>query len=133
MPQGTIFIGKSYTIKMPKDSVIASIQRLGYNCDFYKNDSLYIMSHYKGSLMPYNTPYYQTDSIILYFENSVPIDTIVNVKYELREGINPKHTQLFIINVTLTKEGNIQNWKRLKHLSKQYSSKMKDNFIKKVK
>jgi len=119
MPQGTIFIGDSYNIKLPKDSVIASIQRLGYNCDFYKKD------------YPI-TSYYQTDNIIRYYEKSIVIDTIASVKYELEE-IKPNKTKLTVINVTLSKDGNIQNWRTLKSLSKIYSSWLKENLIEKVK
>jgi hypothetical protein len=122
MPQGTVFIGDSYNIKLPKDSVIASIQRLGYNCDFYEKDS----TNY------HSKAYYQTDNIIQHYEQSMVIDTISSVKYEL-ETINPNKTKLTIINVTLSKEGNIQNWKRLKSLSKQYSLWLKENLIEKVK
>jgi len=120
-PQGTIFIGKSYNIKLPKDSVIASIQNLGYNCDFYERDS----SNY------HSRAYYQTDNIIRHFEYSIE-DTIANVKYELEE-VNPNKTKLTIVNVTLSEKGNIQNWKTLKYLSKQYSSWLKENLIEKVK
>lgn len=119
MPQGTIFIGDSYNIKLPKDSIIASIQRIGYNCDFYEKD------------YPI-TSYYQTDNIIRYYEKTIVIDTIASVKYELEE-ISPNKTKLTVINVTLSKEGNIQNWKTLKSLSKQYSLWLKENWIEKVK
>ena len=117
IPQGTIFIGKSYNIKLPKDSVIASIQRLGYNCDFYERDST----------IYHSIAYHQTDNIIRYYN-----DTIANVKYELKE-INPNKTKLTLINVTLSKEGNIQNWKTLKTFSQQYSLWLKENLIEKVK
>ena len=65
-------------------------------------------------------------------KDSIVIDTIATVKYELEE-VNSKKTKLTIINVTLYKEGNIQNWKTLKYLSKQYSSWLKENWIEKVK
>jgi len=124
-PQGTILIDKSYNIKLPKDSVINSIKKLGYNCDFYERDSLKY-----GEVS-----YYQTDNLIRQFDNSYSsfvIDTIANVKYMLEE-VKPNKTKLTIINVTLSEEGNIQNWKTLKYLSKQYSSWLKQNLIEKVK
>ena len=124
VPQGTIFIGDSYNVKLPKDSLILSIQELGYNCDFYPQDS----SNYNIRA------YYQTDNIIRYYDKhyDIVIDTIANVKYELEE-INPNKTKLTIINVTLSKKGNIQNWKTMKYLSKEYSSWLKKNLIEKVK
>ena len=121
MPQGTIYIGESYNIKLPKDSIIASIQRLGYNCDFYE----------RNPSNQNSMEYYQTDNIILY-EGTTIADTIASVKYELAE-INSKKTKLTIINVTLSEEGNIQNWRMLKFWSKQYSSLLKYHLIEKVK
>jgi len=131
MPRGTIYIGDSYNIKLPKDSVIATIQRLGYNCDFHRGDSIFDL---QSSLNKGSMAYYRTDNIVRYYDkqNSIVIDTIATVKYELEE-INSKKTKLTIINVTLYKEGNIQNWKTLKYLSKQYSSWLKENWIEKVK
>ncbi len=37
MPEGTIYIGKEYTIKKSKDETIDMIKSLGYNVDYYKN------------------------------------------------------------------------------------------------
>ncbi len=122
MPQGTIFIGEAYNIKQPKDSVIAAIQRLGYNCHFHAGDTSYY----------YNAPYYQTDNIIRHHKYSISADTIASIKYALEE-INPNKTRLTIINVTLSKEGNIQDWKMLKALSNNYSAWLKKNWIEKVK
>ncbi|WP_108823610.1 hypothetical protein [Dysgonomonas sp. Marseille-P4361] len=121
MPQGTIFIGDSYKIKLPKDSVISSIKRLGYNCDFHERDTT---KH--GSIS-----FYQTDNIIQYYQDSIVLDTIASMKYELEE-LNSKKTKLTIINITFSKEGNIQNWKTLKSMSKTYSSWLKDNLIEKI-
>ena len=120
-PQGSILIDKSYNIKLSKDSIISSIKDLGYNCVFYEGDS----SKYK------NIGYYQTDNIIRQADNSIVIDTIANIKYLLEE-IKPNKTKLTIINVTLSKEGNIQNWKTLKRLSKYYLSWLKENLIEKI-
>ena len=121
IPKGSIFIDKSYNIKLSKDSVINSIKGLGYNCVFHEGDS----SNYRS------IGYYQTDNIIRQTENSIVIDTIVNIKYLLDE-LKPNKTKLTIINVTLSREGNIQNWKTLKSLSGQYSSWLKENLIEKI-
>lgn len=121
IPQGTIYIGESYSIKLPKDSVINSIKQLGYNCDFHERDTTKL-----GSMN-----YYQTNNIIRYYRDSIVIDTIANVKYELIE-LNSNKTKLTIINITLSEDGNIQNWKTLKSLSKNYSSWLKNNLIEKI-
>ena len=124
MPKGTIFIGKSYTIKLSKDSIISTINNLGYNCIFNERDSLRYPSF----------AYYQTDNIVRYYEydkNSYVLDTIANIKYELVE-LNPNKTKFTIINVTLSKDGNVQNWKTLKNVSEQYESWLKKNLIEKI-
>lgn len=121
MPQGTIYIGESYKIKLPKDSVISSIKRLGYNCDFHERDTT---KH--GSMS-----FYQTDNIIQYYQDSIIVDTIASMKYELEE-LKPNKTKLTVINITLSEEGNIQNWKTLKSMSKTYSSWLKENLIEKI-
>ncbi len=122
MPKGTIYIGTSYNIRIPKDSVINSIRKLGYNCDFY-NDTTGIShrQHYFTSIREY----YQTDHI------QRDYDTIANVKYTLSETSANK-TKLTIINVTLPQEGNIQSWKRLRGLSKHYKRMLKSDFVKKI-
>jgi len=132
IPKGTIYIGESYNIKLPKDSIIKSIIRLGYNCEFYNKDSVMIgeKNYHKLETMRY----YQTDNIIRYYNlngDSTILDTIANIKYELKE-LNPNKTKLTIINITLSKNGSIQDWKRLKSLSKQYEAWVKENLIEKI-
>lgn len=124
-PQGTIYIDKSYTVKLPKDSVINTIKQLGYNCDFYQGDTLG-----QNDYRTFTIDYYQTDNIIL-TDDGFHADTILNVKYTLTE-IKPSKTKLTIINVTLPKEGHIQDWKNLKRLSKRYDSLLKEGLIKKI-
>ncbi|MDR2038918.1 MAG: hypothetical protein LBQ60_13430 [Bacteroidales bacterium] len=126
VPQGTIFIDKSYTIKLPKDSVINTIRQLGYNCDFHHPDTLLTRI---GRIYPLD--YYQTDNIMLANDIMNQSDTVLNVKYLLTE-IKPNKTKLTIISVALSEEGSIQNWKRLKRLSKEYKSLLKNGFIKKI-
>jgi hypothetical protein len=121
MPQGTVYIGESYKIKLPKDSVISTIKSLGYNCDYHKYSGL--GSDVEG--------YYQSDNIIRYWSDTLIMDTIANVKYELEEW-NDNKTILRIVNITLTKEGNIQNWKTLKSMSKRYNIWLKNNMIEKI-
>jgi hypothetical protein len=65
-------------------------------------------------------------------KDSVSCDTIANIKYELTE-INPNKTRLTIINVTLSKEGNVQNWKLLRLLNREYKKWLKNNLVEKIK
>lgn len=132
MPRGTIYIGDSFDIKLPKDSVIKTIKDLGYNCDFHLSDSLgWVDPYYSGSGYKYRD-YYQTDNLVHYhYSDSIAPDTIANIKYTLSE-IKPNKTKLTIINVTLKKEGHMQDWKELKRLSKEYSRKLKKGLIKEI-
>jgi hypothetical protein len=121
MPKGSVYIGESYHIKMPKDSIINSLDRLGYKCDYY-NDSA--KTHW-------NKGYYQINNIVQTYNDSIIQDTILNVKFDLFE-LKPNKTRITLINVTLSQEGNIQNWRYLKALSKQYDIWLKNNLIEKI-
>lgn len=129
MPKGTIYIGKAYTIKKPKAEIIERIRTLGYNVDQYDDlaDSTSTMKY-----SPPRMPYYQTDNIVIYNDNSVPIDTILNVKYTMYEP-GKNRTRIEILNVTLSKDGNIQRWQTLKFLRKQYKKAMKKQLINQIK
>jgi hypothetical protein len=48
MPQGTIYIGESYNIKLPKDSIINTIKKLGYNCEYYTDS---IVNNYSNFIL----------------------------------------------------------------------------------
>ncbi|WBX99489.1 hypothetical protein [Chryseobacterium gambrini] len=129
MPKGTIYIGKEYTIKKSKAETIEMIKSLGYNVDFYNN--LEISTSFRKHRSR-NIPYYQTNNIIIYDENSKPIDTILNVKYTLYET-EQNRTKIEIINVKLSEDGNIQRWQTLKYLRKQYKKSMEKQVIEKLK
>ena len=120
MPQGTIYIGKDYSVNLPKDSVLAKIEQLGYNWTFV-NDTL---------SNPWKQGYYQIENLSMQKYEYV-VDTIKNVKFDLIE-INPNKTKINLINVTLNKPGNVQNWKYLKRFSKDYKGYLRDNFIKEI-
>lgn len=132
MPKGTIYIGKSYKIKLPKDSIIKTIKQLGYNCTFHPKDSIRVNE--KSYINLGSMEYYQTDDIVRYNywnNDSTVLDTIANIKYQLIE-LKPNKTKLTIINVTLSEEGNLQDWKKLKGVSKQYEKWLKKNLIEKI-
>jgi hypothetical protein len=127
-PQGTIFIGESYNIKLSKDSIISTIKGLGYNCEYHDSITQSPPNQYYDGVV---REYYQTDNIIRYWDNTTIRDTIANVKYTLT-AIKPNKTKLTLLNVTLSEEGNVQNWKVLKDLSKQYNHWLKNNLIEKI-
>jgi hypothetical protein len=122
MPEGTIYIGESYNIKMSKDSILNKLNSLGFKCDYYSPSA----NKYRDK------GYYQITDVVRTWNDSIVIDTILNVKFDFVE-LNPTKTKITIINVTLSNDGNIQNWKYLKTLSKQYNQWMHDNLIEKIK
>lgn len=129
VPKGTIYIGKKYTIKKSKNEIIEAIKSLGYNVNYHKNlDD----STNTGRYRTRKIPYYQTDNIVIYDNNSNPIDTILNIKYTMFEPKENK-TKIEIINVTLSEDGNIQRWQTLKFLRKQYKNLLKEQVIRKIK
>ncbi|KOY86277.1 hypothetical protein AD998_09075 [bacterium 336/3] len=131
MPEGTIYIGESYKVKKSKEETIQMIKSLGYNVDYYENpnDSVAIKAN---PFHPRRYPYYQTDNITIYDDNKKPIDTILNVKYSLYEW-NKNKTMINVINVTLKNNKNIQSWRTLKYLKKQYKAILEKNMIEKMK
>lgn len=129
IPKGTIYIGKEYTIKKSKEETIQILKSLGHNVDYHENseDSTTVKQYYSRKV-----PYYQTDNIVIYDDDSKPIDTISNVKYTLYEP-KENQTNIEIINVTLSEDGNIQKWQTLKYLRKRYKKILEKQMIKKIK
>jgi hypothetical protein len=129
IPKGTIYIGKNYKIKKTKKEVIEAIKALGYNVDYYEN----LADSTATEKYPFRKlPYYQTDNIVVYDDKSTPIDTIINIKYSVYEAV-PNVTDIEIINVTLTADGNVQKWQTLKYLRNQYKDMLEKHLIKKIK
>jgi len=129
VPKGTIYIGSKYTIKKSKDETIEMIKSLGYNVIHYENrEDSTVSTEYRTNFFDY----YQSDNIVIYDDNSLPIDTILNVKYYL-SAFKENRTIIEIINITLSEDGNIQRWQTLKYLRKQYKKMFEKQFIKKVK
>ncbi|MDX2174269.1 MAG: hypothetical protein SFY56_14295 [Bacteroidota bacterium] len=120
IPEGTVYIGESYKIKMPRESVLDKIKNMGYE---YK--------YVKDTLMGYNFGYFQIDSIALKDNNYGPF-LISNFKFNLHD-LSSKETTLLLYNVTLPKNKNIQKWKELRRLSRFYKRILKINIIERIK
>ena len=123
MPEGTIYLGKSKTIKMSKDALLEKINSMGYEWHFIE-DTLSNQDYY------HKLKYYQIDNVVL-TEGGVPFDTLKNIKFDLYE-VNPNKTRIEIINIEMQKSGNIQDWRYLKKLNKFYKFKMRDGFLKEI-
>lgn len=124
LPKGTIYLGKSYTIKMPKDSILNKLNTLGYNWT-YKNDTISNADFYNQSL-----GYYLIENVIIKDEDII-IDTLGNIKFALI-GLKNNKTKIDLINVELSEPGNIQNWKYLKKMNRFYRKKIKEGLLKEV-
>jgi hypothetical protein len=130
LPKGTVYIGEKYTIKKSRDETIKMIKSLGYNVEYheYSNDSLADGKENGLTVMRY----YQTDSIRVYNDDARQIGLIPNVKYKLKESKNGR-TDIEILSVTLSEEGNIQRWQTLKHLRKKYKKILEEQMIDSIK
>lgn len=134
IPKGTIHLGESYRVKKSKEETIQMIKSLGYNVDYYNNpdddSTTYI----------FRRPYYQTDNIIIYDDNKTPVDTILNVRYNLYEikkeeenkDKNEKETSIYVFNITLKNPESLLKLKKIKHLRKQYKEILEKNMIEKM-
>lgn len=111
-PEGDIYIGKSYTIKLPKDSVLQRMTTLGIDWQ-------------------YDTLASGRDTLSYYQANYLPLsnyDTLLNAKFYLHPK-NEKKSELFLINVSLRKGLKVQDWKQLRWLSRYYEELVKEGLI----
>lgn len=124
MPRGTVYLGKSFKVKMSKDSILNRMNDLGYEWE-YLQDTVSNKDYYS------HYGYYQIQNVVVE-EDDIIIDTLKNVKftlYEIKEG----KTKIEIINVQLSKPGNIQDWKYLRSLSRFYKGQIKKSLIEPIK
>ncbi|MGB0871007.1 MAG: hypothetical protein ACPGSD_15550 [Flavobacteriales bacterium] len=123
-PDGTVYIGKKYTIKKSKEKIIESLQNLGFNPIYYhsnnNNNSLWMYDHY------------QSDTIITNYDHYPFADTILNVKYRLIPMRDQSKTKLEIINVTFNTDEPIQQIKTLRRLKNEYKHIIKDIIVDKL-
>ena len=124
IPKGTIYIGKSFKIKMSKEKVLQRINELGHNYEIVKDTSSTAAFHHYS--------YYQVKEVILKDESIQLLDTIKNINFTLRE-LKTDKCELEIINIELPKPGNIQYWRNLRQVSKLYKNYLKESFITEIK
>ena len=111
-PEGDIYIGKSYTIKLPQDSILNRMTALGLD---WQLDSM---------VQVYGTRrYYQVNQLALSNQ-----DTLLNAKFYLYPK-SEKKTELFLINVSLRHELKVQDWKKLRWLSRYYEGLVKEGLV----
>lgn len=111
-PEGDVYIGKSYNIKLPKDSILNRLTALGLD---WQLDSM---------VRPFDTVYYyQVNHLAL--RNT---DTLLNAKFYLYPK-SEKKTELFLINVSLRHGLKVQDWKKLRWLSRYYEGLVKEGLV----
>ncbi len=125
MPKGDIYIGESYKVKMPKDSLLAKLGQMGYtvNLDSVFQDTFTTRHIYDA---PY-LHYYQIESIAL-----TAYDTLASLRFDLYPEKKGKHCRIEVINITLNQPGHMQNWRQLKRAWQFYRKSIKRNLIKKI-
>lgn len=124
LPRGTIYVDKSFKVKMSKDSLLNKINELGYDWKFRKDTiSERVSTNRLG--------YYQIDDVVVE-ENGQIIDTLKNVKFYLIP-LKEDKTKIEIINVELRRPGNIQDWKYLRQMSRFYRGQLKKTLIEPIK
>ena len=123
LPKGTVYIGKSYTVKMSKDALLNKINDLGYDW------TLHTRTRLDQNYAP--RQYYQIDQVLLK-DKEVIVDTLKNIKFELR-AIKENKTEIAVLNVELKEPGNIQDWRYLRSLRRFYKSEIEVEFLNKIK
>ncbi len=124
IPKGTIYLGKSYSIKLPRDTILSRINQLGYQWTHVEETT-------SNSEFHIPVPYYQINDVII-TDGNIILDTLKNIKFTLQE-VNQYKSKLELINIELTEPGNIQNWKYLRQMHKFYKNQIKRTFIKELK
>jgi hypothetical protein len=119
VPQGTIYIGKSYKLKTPKDSVLNRINALGFKAkvDSTKKKSEFTDGNYFIENIVVPTPY-------LHYCND--FDTIEKLTFSFTDVYGEKH--LLIKEITFSDTLHLTNWKAMKNYSKLYKDITKDLF-----
>ena len=124
MPKGTIYLGKSYKVKMSQDSLLTRITELGYEWTYHQ-DTISNKDYYN------EFGYYQIKDVLV-IEDEIVIDTLKSVKFALRP-LKENKTKIELINIELSRPGQIQDWKYLRSLSRFYKHQMKKSLIEPIK
>ncbi len=104
---------------------LKKITDLGYNYEIIRDTS-------SSSIYNHSYIYYKIREVILIDESIQHSDNIKNINFTLRE-LKPDKCQLEIINIELPKPGNIQDWRNLKRISKNYKNRLKNEFVTEIK
>ncbi len=119
VPEGNVMIDKRYSIKLQKDTILNRINQMGYQWQYHDFDTLTSASNY-----------YEVNDFLIKIGSSV--DTINNIKFRLFETGSNK-SEIHLINVTLKNPGNIQSWRYLKSLSRNYRHLVKEHLVNEIK
>ncbi len=131
-PEGTIYIGKQYKLKVPKDTVLSRILELGFE---YKTEILNPMDRDSDSTLYFSNS--NAESVQYYINDIVvPInelnycgsqDTIQKLTFSFYDFSGIEY--LTIKDVTFSDTLHLSDWKEMKKYSKMYNKIAKDLFI----
>ncbi len=123
-PDGTIYLGNSYVVKMSKDSLLNKIHALGYQWTFFE-DTL-AKPYYQ-----HFASYYQIENVLIK-EEGATIDTLKSMKFGL-EKLKENKTRIHLMNVVLRNPEDIENWNYLRKIRKNYMRQVKEFYRNEVK
>lgn len=118
--EGTVYIGKTYDLKVPKDTVLKRLEKLGYQTRFFPKDS--------------TNGYYSIENIIVETNDRKlcqNIDTIKQLTFFFH-SLGVGNEKMSIMEVTFSDTLQITDWRRLKVLSRKYNRITKDLFAKEI-
>lgn len=121
-PEGDILIDKKFKIKTTKKDLLNRLVDMGYQYEYEKAD-------HGDRLYNYHDGYYKIDSVLIHEEYYK--DTIKQIIFAI-DSINENKVKVHIINVTLMREGQIQDWKELRRYHRWYKKKIKKGLIKEL-
>lgn len=120
-PEGTVYIGQEYKLKVPQDTVLQRIKNLGFEYEKVQHNSqnggTYEEYVIKNVVVPINEKNYCGQN-----------DTIQKLTFHFQNFYG--ENKLFIDEVTFSDTLHISNWKTMKHYSKMYNKITKDLFAK---
>lgn len=119
IPEGSIYIDKTFLLNMSNDEVLNKIRKLDY-------DTL-VMYHLNNSD---TINYYQIRDIPL-SSHQFGMDTLRSMNFRLFETERGK-SRFHLINITVDSSNSLQNWRLLKIMSNHYKDYIKRNFIKEI-
>jgi hypothetical protein len=121
-PEGTIYIGKSFDLKVPKDTVLQRIKVMGYEPELVLEDS---------TRLEYDKDYSIKNIVVEPFHKDLSrvVDTIKELRFSFY-SMGQGNEKLLIKEITFSDTLHLSDWRRMKKISKIYGKYTKELFAK---